>query len=63
MIIEHEANPSWAMPSSPPNQPKRVFDAQPRGNAPKAFRPSIARTVIFGMLIVAMVAPLFLSAV
>lgn len=62
MIIEHEDNPSWAMPSSPANQPKRVFDAQPRRDAPRPFRPSVARYVIFGMLIVAMLAPVFMAA-
>jgi hypothetical protein len=65
MIIEHEDNPSWLVPSSPPQQPRRVFDAQPRRDIPqpRPFRPSVARTVIFGMLIVAMLAPLFMAAV
>lgn len=63
MIIEHEDNPSWAMPSSPANQPARMREAPMRRVGPTPARPSLARFVILGMVLVAMLAPVFLTAV
>lgn len=63
MIIEHEANPSWAMPSSPARQPQPVSEATMRQVYPKAARPSVARYVILGLVLVAMLAPVFMTSV
>lgn len=63
MIIEHEDNPSWAMPSSPANQPIRTSEAPMRRVGPRPPRPSLARYIILAMVLVAMLAPVFLTAV
>ena len=60
MIIEHEDNPSWAVSSPPPRTTHRRLDpigakaAVLHQNQPRAFKPSIASFVIFGMVIVSM---------
>jgi hypothetical protein len=63
MIIEHEDNPSWAMPSSPARQPGRMTETPMRQVYPKPARPSLARYIILGMVLVAMLAPVFMTGV
>jgi hypothetical protein len=63
MIIEHEDNPSWAMPSSPARQPRPMSEAPMRRVGPRPARPPIARYVILGLVLVAMLAPVFMTGV